>query len=188
MLSYVALMVGLAVLSAVLAWFALKKVPPPSTGVPGDRRGWQLLAARHDLRADLDGPVQQWRMEGEVDGVPVRVRVVEVNGERWTEARARVAGLPADVNVQARARSARGAEPLGIAMVDEVLAASGTVEPLAERLATGGCVDTWLSLLGDAEGPVVDAGWFTQAMDGDNGDALDALLHRVVEGARQLAC
>lgn len=184
--SYIALMVALAVLSAVLAWFALQKVPPPSAGVPGDRRGWQALAARHGLRASLEGPPAEWRMEGEIEGLPVRVRVVEVDGERWTEARARVAGVPEDVDVQARSRSARGAVPLGLARFDEVLAARGSVEALRRRLAEEERLDTWLSLLGDPEGPVIDQGYFTRAMDGDDGEQLAALLAEVVDGARRL--
>jgi len=120
---------ALTVASAALAWFALGRSPPPLPLDVPERRPWQVLAARHGLRELLQGPPASWRLEGEIEGVPVAVRVIEIDDERWTEVRVRLSGpapaLDAHSKVEAGwlLRTIEGAEGEAVAaLVEESVA------------------------------------------------------------------
>lgn len=110
----------LTLLSAALAWFALQKFAPLVVLPPADRRGFLVVAAQYGMRARLNGAPATWRLQGQVAGRPTQVRVIEVDGQRWTEA----------------------------------------------RLLVG-------------QGPAVESGWLTRAVQGVDGDALAALLEQL---------
>ena len=177
---------GLGVASGGLAWFGLKRVPPLQRLPPPERRGFEQVAARRGLQAELQGPAGTWRLRGELHGRPVEVRVVEVDGERWTEARVRLPGLPPELRVEGRAQARRGAVPTGHADVDAALAVHGPVEALQPAWADPARRAAWIAVLSPPFGPAVDAGWLVHADLGADGAHMEALLDRLLAAAARL--
>lgn len=186
-LSFLALVLVLSALSAALAWFALGKVDAPLPLDRGDRRGWDVLAVQHHLQGDLSGEPASWALQGEIDGRPVRLRVVEVEGRRYTEARVEVPAL-AGLSARSRARGerVRHAVPAGHPDLDEALLFEGEVGSLAAVLADPARRASWRALLGPDDGPVLLDGWLVRSIDGCVGDEVEALLQGLLEGARRL--
>lgn len=80
MTTFLVVTVLLTVVSAVLAWFALTKRPPPPVLADPDADGWRGLAEELGLEPRLDGPPSTWELVAEGR----RIWVVEVDRERWT--------------------------------------------------------------------------------------------------------
>ncbi len=184
--AFLLLLAGLTVISAALAWFALGKFKIPTDLAPPDRRGWLVLAVRHGLRADVFGPVARWRLEGRVNERPLRVRVVEVEGDRWTEARVLLPGAAPDLCVRSRARPGAAGVPLAHPLADQVLVAQGDTALLDEVCQDEDRLAAWLELLGPEDGAVVDQGWLVRAIDGADGDQVADLVDQLLAGSRRM--
>lgn len=182
-------MAGLTVASAGLSWFALQRSAAPVVPEPADRRGFLVVAARHGLQAELAGRPDSWTLQGHIAGRAARVCVVEVDGQRWTELRLRVEGVPDDLRCASRAQGAAGAQPTGQPAADQALAVwgdDGALKTLKALWADEAQLAAWLELLGPEHGAAVSEGWLLHAVEGARGDLLEALVEELVEGARRM--
>jgi len=182
-------LIVLTVISAGLAWLGLQKARPLTPPPAPDRRGFLALAAEHGLQAQLDGLPATWGLHGQVDGRSVAVRVVEVEGQRWTEARLGVTGLSSGLRCASRALGARSATPTGLPAVDAALAVwtdDAGLDLLQSLWADEGCLRAWLALLGPEDGAAVDDGALVWSVEGVDSTALRGLLARLGEGVRAM--
>ncbi|MCK6505174.1 hypothetical protein L6R53_17545 [Myxococcota bacterium] len=177
---------GLGLASGGLAWLGLQRVAAPPVLPAPDRRGFLAVAARRGLQAELLGPVDRWTLGGSCQGWQVEARVVEVEGERWTEVRVRLPGVPAGLRVASRADEARGAVATGFPDADAALAARGEVAALGELWADPTRRAAWIEVLQPAFGPAVDGGWLVHADLGAQGERLEALLDRLLAAAARM--